>query len=170
LELCYSCSGDKANTNCDVAVPVLGACRGYRLPTEAEWEFAARAGTVTATFAGRLSTCMSDDEVANRVAWYKASSKGRSHPVATREANPFGLFDMTGNVFEWTANWYGELVAGRDPTGPESGSERVMRGGSWYHNAEHLRSANRLAVRPNQRLSYAGVRCARTTDPTPDAP
>ena len=159
---CYHCSGREAATRCK-ELAQGSSCLGYRLPTEAEWEYAARATTKTANYVGAIRSCMGTDEATHRIAWYKASSVGRSHPTGEKEPNPWGLFDTLGNVYEWTSDWYAaKLVAGRDPTGPEHGEERVLRGGSWYHNAEHARSANRYAFRPDKRLSYAGFRCART--------
>jgi formylglycine-generating enzyme required for sulfatase activity len=172
LEGCYTCTGTEAATQCEAKPDSLLDCKGHRLPTETEWELAARAGTKTATAAGRINACMSDDEVADRISWYKVSSKGESQPVATKAANRLGLHDMAGNVYEWTADWYApSLQPGTDPVGPPTGAERVLRGGSWYHNAEHLRSGNRHAFRPNKRLSYVGFRCARTIDETtPSSP
>lgn len=165
LPECYRCSGSQANTRCEWTQESLLTCRGYRLPSEAEWEYATRAGIETANYAGKIRSCMGTDETTERVAWYKASSLGRSHPAGQKEPNRWGLFDTLGNVYEWTADWYApKLVAGRDPSGPRSGAERVLRGGSWYHNAEHARSANRYAFRPEKRLSYVGFRCARTID------
>lgn len=167
LAPCYACSGSKLETRCE-PVPVQemgGACGGYRLPSEAEWEYAARAGSETATYAGPVESCMGADPATSRIAWYKASSHGQSQAVGQRQPNVWGLFDMLGNIYEWTGDWYRpKLVGGRDPAGPVAGGERVARGGSWYHNAEHARAANRYALRPEKRLSYMGFRCVRSID------
>lgn len=165
LPPCYRCTGREEATRCEALDASPNACRGYRLPTEAEWEYAARAGSQTASHAGRISSCMGSDEATALVAWYKASSEGQTHPVGKKAPNRWGLYDVAGNVYEWTADWYEPVLRGGvDPTGPKTGSERVLRGGSWYHNAEHARSANRHAFRPDKRLSYVGFRCARTID------
>ncbi len=160
LAKCYRCSGKRDDLQCE---PLPGACRGYRLPTELEWEHAARAGTLTATPGGAITECMGRDEAASGIGWYKANSLGTSHGVGTKRPNEWGLHDMLGNVYEWVEDWYAtERDVAKQPRGPDSGTERVMRGGSWYHNAEHGRSANRQAFRPEKRLSYVGFRCART--------
>ncbi len=114
----------------------------YRLPTEAEWEYAARAGTTTAYSFGD-----SDAELGN-YAWYSVNSNGETHPVGQKQPNPWGLYDMHGNVWEWVADWYGPYSSGAqltDPKGLNSGSNRVIRGGSWINDAGHLsaRSAYR---------------------------
>lgn len=137
---CYTCTGRQENTRC---VPTKGPCDGFRLPTEVEWETAARASTKTALPSGDVASCMTTDAATDRMGWYKANSGGRSHPVGSKTPNGLGIFDMAGNVYEWTA-------------------EGVLRGGSWYHNAEHARSANRLVFRADKRLSWAGFRCVRS--------
>ena len=110
----------------------LEGCEGcYRLPTEAEWEYAARAGTTTAYSFG--------DDVGQlgNYAWYGDNSNGETHSVGEKGANLWGLYDMHGNVWEWVQDWYGNYPEGplTDPTGPESGSYRVVRGGSWGSTA-----------------------------------
>jgi formylglycine-generating enzyme required for sulfatase activity len=165
LPECYGCSGTEKRTRCESAVDNVISCAGFRLPTEAEWEYAARAGIKTATYAGDIASCMGADESAHGIAWYKANSRGASHPTGQKRPNPWGLFDMLGNVYEWTQDWYApKRAGGRAPRGPKAGEERVLRGGSWYHNAEHARSGNRYAFRPEKRLSYVGFRCVRTID------
>jgi len=162
LELCYACQGRESFTTCRERRRPLGTCRGYRLPTEAEWERAARAGTRTPVHAGRLDSCMGTCSISNAIAWYKVTSTGRSHPVGQKAPNPWGLYDMHGNVYEWTASWYTPSRKPPEPVTAAIGKRRVLRGGSWYHNAEHLRSANRMPLRPGRRLSYVGFRCVRT--------
>ncbi|MFM9960131.1 MAG: SUMF1/EgtB/PvdO family nonheme iron enzyme [Planctomycetaceae bacterium] len=120
---------------------------GYRLPTEAEWEFACRAGTTSKYWSG------DSDEDLMRVGWFVANSGGRTHAAGELSANPFGLFDLHGSVWEWVQDvweptYYGQLqvTPALDPSGPSSaGSERVVRGGSWYHTASPCRSSHRDA-------------------------
>ena len=121
----------------------------YTLPTEAQWEFACRAGT-TGDFAGNLDA----------MAWYNENSGNTTHPVAQKQANAWGLYDMRGNVWEWCRDWYGSYPGGSvtDPTGPSSGSFRVDRGGSWGNVAGRCRSALRRWYAPGNRLDYLGFR------------
>ena len=131
-----------------------GSGYAYRLPTEAEWEYAARAGATGVRY-GELGA----------IAWYVANSGSRTHPVGQKRANAWGLHDMLGSVWEWTGDWYGEYPSGvvTDPAGPESGSYRVIRGGSWYSYARHIRSAYRFASDdPGYRNSHIGFRLVRT--------
>jgi len=129
----------------------------YRLPTEAEWEYGARAGT-TGDYGGT--------GVLNDMGWYDANSGGTTRPVAQKTPNAWGLYDMHGNVWEWVQDWYsGSYYAGspaQDPPGPSSGSLRVLRGGSWLFTAFYARSAIRYYYTPSFRVSYYGFRLART--------
>ena len=123
----------------------------YTLPTEAQWEYACRAGT-TGDYAGNL----------DEMAWCDQNSDGTTHPVRQKRANAWGLHDMHGNVWEWCLDWYGDYPGGsvRDPTGPASGSERVFRGGSWGFTARLCRSAYRGSVAPGGSGDYVGFRLA----------
>ncbi|TVQ56376.1 MAG: hypothetical protein EA377_02315 [Phycisphaerales bacterium] len=131
-----------------------------RLPTEAEWEYACRAGTRT-----RYSFGNNPDQLGDH-AWYSGNSNRSTQPVRRKKPNPWGLYDMNGNVWEWVADWYGEYEAGvvTDPTGPRTGSLRVLRGGSWFGRPRYLRSANRNWNSPDYRLIYFGVRLALDSD------
>ena len=135
----------------------------YRLPTEAEWEYAARAGTTSDTYAGNVTDPRGEDPVLNRIAWYNENSGGRTHRVGRKTPNAFGLHDMMGNVWEWVGDWYGDYPGGTvtDPVGPASGSLRVSRGGSCGSNARFCRSANRSRNSPG-RGSNLGFRLLRT--------
>lgn len=129
--------------------------RKYRLPTEAQWEYACRAGT-TGAYAGNL----------DEMAWYGGDySKGSTHPVGQKKANTWGLYDMHGNVYEWCADWYGNYSSGEqtDPTGPVVGSVRVRRGGGWYFYAVYCRSADRRYGSPVNRIPCVGFRLVRTS-------
>ena len=125
----------------------------YRLPTEAEWEYAARAGT-TGPYAGDVDA----------MAWYRQYSGGMTHPVAKKAANAWGLYDMHGNVNEWTADFHGDYrsEAVSDPTGPSTGPFRVRRGGSWLYGAQICRSASRGPNTPGGSEHDVGFRLLRT--------
>ena len=131
---------------------------GYRLPTEAEWEYAERAGTNTVYSFGD-----SDSQLSN-YAWYAGNSGEKTHPVAQKNSNSWGLYDMHGNVWEWCQDWYGIYPTGSvtDPKGPSSGSYRVHRGGSWRSRARGCRSANCYNSTPDSRDDNLGFRLSRT--------
>jgi formylglycine-generating enzyme required for sulfatase activity len=131
----------------------------YRLPTEAEWEYAARAGTQTAYFFGN------DVSQLGNYAWFDGNSGSQTHAVATKPANGFGLYDMHGNVWQWVQDWYGgDYSSGSviDPSGPSSGANRVFRGGCWSDGARYLRAAFRFSRGPDYRHRYVGARLVRT--------
>jgi formylglycine-generating enzyme required for sulfatase activity len=139
-------------------------CTGYRLPTEAEWEYAARAGTTTATYAGELTGSGCDDQTLLTVAWFCGNAGGRTHAVGTLAPNVWGLHDMLGNVYEWTWDWFGPYQdAVSDPTGPAQGPRRLLRGGEWGNTADIGRAASRnYSGEPNRSWSTVGFRLART--------
>jgi formylglycine-generating enzyme required for sulfatase activity len=129
---------------------------GYRLPTEAEWEYACRAKTMTPFNTGR-----SVELDLARAGWYGSNSGGQTHPVGQKEPNAWGVYDMHGNVWEWCHDWYGSYPAGHvtDPQGPNNGSSRVLRGG-WYGPAGYCRSAGRGGFDPSLRRAFFGFRLA----------
>jgi formylglycine-generating enzyme required for sulfatase activity len=137
-------------------VSIIGG-NGYRLPTEAEWEYACRAGTTTPW------SCGDDEALLGGFAWYEAPGN-ETHPVGLKQPNPWGLCDMHGNVWEWCWDWYGKYESGSvtDPLGPEDGNRRVLCGGSFGRNAWYLRSAFRSFVRPTDRGLNVGFRASRT--------
>lgn len=137
---------------------------GLRLPTEAEWEFAYRAGTTTAFHSWTLyPNGTSDDNQVGSIAWYSSNSGGQTRPVGGKARNSLGLHDMSGNVWEWTSDWYGaySLAPQTNPTGPATGSQRVLRGGSWVDLSNYLRSSHRGPESPGSALSVVGFRVAR---------
>jgi formylglycine-generating enzyme required for sulfatase activity len=151
LRACYKIEGNE--------VTMLGGT-GYRLPTEAEWEYACRAGTTTKFAFG-------DDEAGlGDVAWFYENSRSQTSAVGEKMPNPFGLHDMHGNVWEWCWDGYGEFYYGSavavDPTGLPGGSIRAIRGGCWFTTAQHCRAACREGYPPNRRADVAGFRVLRS--------
>ncbi|MDR1165543.1 MAG: formylglycine-generating enzyme family protein [Deltaproteobacteria bacterium] len=131
----------------------------YRLPTEAEWEYAARAGTTTAYFFG-------DDEGSlGTYAWFSGNSGDKTHPVGGKSPNPWRLYDIYGNVWEWVQDFYGGYSgsAATDPKGPSGGSARVIRGCGWDFTAVYCRSAFRNWDSPEYRFHNLGLRVAFTS-------
>ena len=128
--------------------------RTYRLPTEAEWEFAARGGKQSKGYKYSGSDNIGD------VAWYTDNSDHESHQVGTKQPNELGIYDMSGNVFEWCSDWYGRYSssAQTNPTGPSSGSNRVLRGGSWGYDARNCRVSYRDPDYPSDRYDDCGFR------------
>ncbi|MFO0759351.1 MAG: formylglycine-generating enzyme family protein [Byssovorax sp.] len=139
-----------------------------RLPTEAEWEYACRGGTTGATWAGELDDVGNKASVLDPIAWYAGNSPRSTHPVAEKAANPYGLYDMLGNVWEWCEDWADRYKATKDvdPAGPENGSDRVSRGGSLTDEARYVRAAYRNARSPDFRNVDLGFRLARSLTPS----
>ena len=132
------------------------SANGWRLPTEAEWEYAARAGTDF-----KYSGSNNLDEVG----WHSGNSGGQTHPVGEKKPNGWGLYDMSGNVEEWCWDWYGDYPSSKqtDPKGPKTGSNRVCRGGSWDVVARGARVSIRLYCDPSDRSIYLGFRFSRSS-------
>lgn len=151
---------------CQIFISKLNEMTGenFRLPTEAEWEFAARGGNKSEGYVYAGSNNIND------VAWYfnNAYDVGTSspdygtHTVATKAPNELGLYDMSGNVCEWCQDWYGEYSSDEqiDPVGPDTGSSRVYRGGSWRYNADHCRVTDRTGYSPDDSRYNLGLRLA----------
>ncbi|AEE52176.1 SUMF1/EgtB/PvdO family nonheme iron enzyme [Haliscomenobacter hydrossis] len=145
----YARQGDEVSINWNA--------KGFRLPTEAEWEYAARGGAQQQNFE------YSGSNEIEEVAWYAENSGSRTRPVGIKKANSLGLFDMSGNVWEWCWDWYGDYdpAAKADPRGPNKGSLRVRRGGSWFYYPFSARVADRYDVTPDRRDDGIGFRLAR---------
>ena len=133
---------------------------GYRLPTEAEWEYAAQAG--------RGHQLLTTDQ-SRAIAWILENSSDTTHPVALKKPNAWGLYDMFGNVLEWMWDWYGPYPSGeaRDPTGPSTGTRRARRGCSWFTAGQGIRSSVRYNDWPDGRCNHVGLRLVRTVRASP---
>ncbi len=141
----YSGSGDNISSNFDA--------NGYRLPTEAEWEYAAKGGI------NKDSYTYSGSNTAGDISWYWDNSGSETHPVGGKSPNSLGLYDMSGNVWEWCWDWldyYNTSLV--DPKGPDSGINRVLRGGSWYFITDFLRCAYRSGINPSNTFNDLGFR------------
>lgn len=138
-------------------VYIKSGANGYRLPTEAEWEIAARGGATGNIFSGCAM-----EELLDRYAWYKANEGEKTHQVMKKEPNSYGLYDMSGNVWEWCNDWYnGNLLDATDPVGPISGDMRVCRGGCYCYEAALSRVSYRTAFKPSYRYGHIGFRVVR---------
>jgi formylglycine-generating enzyme required for sulfatase activity len=143
------------------AVEVVDGSTGYRLPTEAQWEYAAKGGDPDA--AGWEGYTYAGSDTANDVSWNDTNSASKTHEVGKKAPNKLGIYDMSGNVWEWCWDWYGAYTntAKTNPTGASSGSFRVRRGGHWGSSAEFVRSAYRYYSSPYSRNNYFGFRLVR---------
>ena len=172
LTPCYTVSGTIYKTGQSDSVVCNWAANGYRLPTEAEWEKAARGGlvgknfpwgnTITHSQANYLSTANFAYDVSPTRGYHPASGPAPS-PVGSFAENGYGLYDMAGNVWEWCWDWYGNYTADSqtDPQGSATGSSRVLRGGNWYDGANYCRTACRYPFGPSQSNSNIGFRIVR---------
>ena len=133
----------------------------YRLPTEAEWEFAARGGIKSKGYK------YSGSDTVDSVAWYSGNSEGKTHDVGKKQANELNLHDMSGNVWEWCQDWYSEKYYEKsppsNPKGPDTGFGRVVRGGGWYYSARSVRVSNRDRSAPTYRNNDIGFRLASSS-------
>lgn len=142
----------------NIFIPRLNKITGktFRLPTEAEWEYAARGGNKSKGYKYSGSNTIGD------VAWYTSNSSSKTHQVGTKAPNELGLYDMSGNVWEWCSDWYSSSYysssPSTNPTGPTSGSIRVRRGGSWSNSANYCRVSGRYFFDPGYRNSFLGFR------------
>ena len=142
--------------DCQEFIRKLNSATGktFRLPTEAEWEFAARGGNSSRGYK------YSGSNTIDNVAWYDGNSSNKTHAVGTKQANELGLYDMSGNVYEWCSDWYGNYSSSSktNPKGPSSGSYRVLRGGSWGNVARFCRVSHRHNFNPGSRFHSLGLR------------
>jgi len=161
--LCYQCNGGGADVTCSASSGSPYDCAGFRLPTEAEWEYAARAGSSAALSNGPLlqSGCSPLDVNLDAIGWYCGNTQpAGTQPVGQKAANAWGLYDMAGNVWEWCHDWHAPYAStgGVDPWGPAVGGNKVARGGSAYDGASRCRAATRDSAGPNDTNNRRGFR------------
>ena len=173
LESCYRCSGEGTELSCEARSGVY-SCQGYRLPTEAEWEFAARAGTESAFSSGGsledgdetlcdATVPLDIGEGLETFAWFCGNAGDGAQPVAMLDPYDWGFFDLHGNVWVMTQDWYETYDGAQtDPDGAASGSGKVVRGGGWADGPRFARSAARSGGNIERRTSWLGQRLART--------
>ncbi|MBW2734182.1 MAG: formylglycine-generating enzyme family protein [Deltaproteobacteria bacterium] len=177
LARCYTCTGASTSTTCTEASDYEGkdiySCPGYRLPTEAEWEYAYRAGSTTPFYVsqncdGTLDTPCDDlQENYDKIGWCGQNSAGAIHPVKAKEPNAWGLYDMAGNVWEWCHDWYAKDLGGSFASDPVTTCSkdcmlRVSRGGSHEEGFSYMRAAIRNRMDPDREMDHVGFRCVRT--------
>ncbi len=174
LAPCYACSGAGAEVSCEVVKELAGAkiydCPGFRLPTDAEWEYAYRAGTKTTYYNGTnppelRSTCAKLDALSDEIGWYCVNSEGKTHPVGGKKPNAWGLYDLAGNVWEWCHDRYHAVLGAEretDPWGIADSPMVVVRGGAWKYFSRGMRAANRAWFKPAYRSNHHGFRVARS--------
>ena len=134
-------------------------CTGYRLPTEAEWEYAAKGGN-----SQKYDFQFSGSNKISDVAWYLSNTESKQ-PVGIKKPNAIGLYDMSGNVWEWCSDWYHDdyfqIAESKNPQGPDYGTEKVVRGGSWFSNETFCNVSRRYKLKPDYRDTNFGFRCVK---------
>jgi formylglycine-generating enzyme required for sulfatase activity len=165
LIACYSCTHPSTYSWICTPVSSFYACKGFRLPTEAEWEYSYRSGSTSDLYNGSLTSCTGSDGNAGAIGWYYANAKNKTMGVGLKNPNSAGLLDMAGNVREWVEDEYVAYgtAAVTDPLGYSTGNgDRVTRGGGWINDPKDLRAASRKSTIANSSSYTIGVRCART--------
>ena len=189
LTACYACTGSGSSVTCKETSATMGkgiyACKGFRLPTEAEWEYAYRAGTSTAFYNGSITNCTNADPNAAKIGWYCMNSAVKysgcvngkdaacggdwkclgTHPVGQKTPNAWGLYGMAGNVAEWCHDGHQYQNLGAAPvTDPVvgGGSDKVMRGGAVFSSPDIMRAARRTSAASKIQFPVLGFRCSRT--------
>jgi formylglycine-generating enzyme required for sulfatase activity len=168
-ELCYECTGTRPNVQCNLAGTLFTPyhCSGYRLPTEAEWEYTARAGTGGSTYNGIIPDeklgCQQPNQVLDPIAWFCGNSGLETRPSKGRDPNDWELYDTLGNVWEWCQDWYDSYSGNeQDPWGPSDGMVKVQRGGYFNASAGETRAAYRATAFPDNELDSTGFRPVRS--------
>ena len=171
LPLCYHCTGTGTSMTCAHTFfpgQMIYGCPGFRLPTEAEWEYAYRAGTTTALYNGTIANCTSADTNASKIGWYINNASSKTHPAGEKDPNAWKLYDMAGNVWEWCNDYFVAKLGTApvtDPVGPSTGTKKAMHGGSLADTAHTLRAAYRDENPMVNHSTTVGFRCVRTLDP-----